>query len=59
MREQIPVFIPNSKEELRIKDRLQTIAKRRDRSISYLVIEALVQYLDREEAKEEPNDRAN
>ena len=57
MREQIPAIIPDSKAELHIKERLHALAKHRERSMNYLVIEALVQYLDREEAKEEANDR--
>jgi len=33
-------------------ERLIALGEKRDRSVNYLVVDAMIQYLDREEAKE-------
>jgi predicted transcriptional regulator len=40
--------IPKKKMEKKIVPRLQRIAQKRDRSFSYIVIEALLQYLEQQ-----------
>lgn len=45
------IYIPKKAEEKKPVDRLMRLSKKRDRSINYLVVEAILQYLDREERK--------
>jgi len=47
--ETLSIYIPQSKQAQRPIERLEKLSKERDRSINYLVVEAIVQYLDREE----------
>ncbi|MDD5219291.1 MAG: hypothetical protein PHV11_01835 [Candidatus Bipolaricaulis sp.] len=47
----LSIYIPKSKLERRPIERLDRLAKKLDRSINYLVVEAIVQYLDREEKR--------
>lgn len=49
--DKLSIYIPHSKQRLQLIERLQKIAERKDRSINYLVIEALRQFLEREEKK--------
>jgi len=50
--DKLSIYIPKDKQAQKPLERLKKIAKKRDRSINYLVIEAIRQYLDREEKKE-------
>jgi len=47
----LSVYIPKSKKDRRPIERLSHLAKDRDRSVNYLIVEAIIQYLDREEKK--------
>ncbi|MEI6170904.1 MAG: ribbon-helix-helix protein, CopG family [bacterium] len=47
----LSIYIPKSKLDRKPIDRLDRLAKKLDRSINYLVVEAIVQYLDKEEKK--------
>jgi predicted transcriptional regulator len=47
----LSIYIPKSKLDRKPIERLDRLAKKLDRSINYLVVEAIVQYLDREEKK--------
>ena len=47
----LTVYIPQDKQQLRLGKRLVKLAKKKDRSINYLVVEAIVEYLEREEEK--------
>jgi predicted transcriptional regulator len=47
----LSIYIPKSKLEKNPIDRLGRLAGKVDRSINYLVVEAILQYLDREEKK--------
>ncbi len=47
----LSIYIPKSKLDRKPIERLDRLAKRVDRSINYLVVEAILQYLDREERK--------
>ncbi len=47
----LSIYIPKSKMERKPIERLERLAKKLDRSVNYLVVEAIVQYLDREEKK--------
>jgi len=47
----ISVYIPEKAQKQRAVERLRALAKRRDRSLNYLVVDAILQYLDREEGR--------
>lgn len=47
----LSVYISKLKAVKRPIERLSKLAKRRDRSVNYLIVEAILQYLDREEPK--------
>ena len=47
----LSIYIPKSKLDRKPIERLDRLAERVDRSINYLVVEAILQYLDREEKK--------
>jgi len=49
--ETLSIYIPQSKQGQRPVERLMALGKERDRSINYLVVEAILEYLDREEGK--------
>jgi predicted transcriptional regulator len=46
----ISVYIPEKAQTLQVLDRLRELGVKRDRSVNYLVVEAIIQFLDREEA---------
>ena len=48
--DKMSIYIPDTKINQRLVERLKTLGKQRDRSVNYLVVEAIMQYLDREEA---------
>ena len=45
----LAVYIPQSKQAAGIGKRLLKLAKKKDRSINHLVVEAILEYLEREE----------
>ena len=47
----LSIYIPKSKLDRKPIERLDRLAKRVDRSINYLVVEAILQYLDREDRR--------
>lgn len=47
----ISIYIPDSKSKQRPVERLIKQGEKKDRSINYLVVEAIMEYLDREEKK--------
>jgi len=47
----LSIYIPKSKMEKNPVDRLMKLSRSQERSINYLVVEAIIQYLDREEKK--------
>lgn len=47
----LSIYIPKSKLDRKPIERLERLATRVDRSINYLVVDAILQYLDREERK--------
>jgi len=49
----LSIYIPKSKLDRKPIERLARLAKKLDRSINYLVVEAIVQYLDKEEKKKQ------
>ncbi|MGC9529109.1 MAG: CopG family ribbon-helix-helix protein [Candidatus Bipolaricaulaceae bacterium] len=50
--DKISIYIPQKKaERYKVMERLRKLAEKKDRSINYLVVDAIIQYLDREEKK--------
>ncbi|MCK4392469.1 hypothetical protein KAX17_06150 [Candidatus Bipolaricaulota bacterium] len=50
--DKISIYIPQPKQAERPVQRLIKLSEKKDRSINYLVVEAILQYLKREEAKQ-------
>ena len=46
----LSIYIPKSKADHRPIERLLDLAKKKDRSMNYLIVDAILQYLDRQEA---------
>ena len=49
--DKMSIYIPHSKIGKKPIERLIALGKKKDRSINYLVVEAILQYVDREEKK--------
>ena len=49
--DKISIYVPKSKLEQRPVERLIALAESKDRSVNYLVVEAILEYLAREEKK--------
>ena len=47
--DKLSIYIPQAKMKQRPVERLIALGKKRDRSVNYLVVEAIIAYLDREE----------
>jgi len=50
--DKISIYVPRSKQAEKLVQRLIKPDEKRDRSINYLVVEAILEYLKREEKKE-------
>ena len=46
------IYIPQKKMEEKPVERLIRLGNKKDRSINYMVVEAILEYLEREEKKE-------
>ncbi len=49
--DKMSIYIPQSKIGMKPVERLIALGKKRDRSVNYLVVEAILQYVVREEKK--------
>lgn len=49
--DKLSIYIPQSKLQYKPVERLVKLGEKRDRSINYLVVEAIIQYLNREEKR--------
>ncbi len=49
--DKLSIYIPQSKMGQKPVERLMKLGDKRDRSVNYLVVEAIMQYLSREENK--------
>lgn len=47
----LSIYIPQSKQAERPVQRLIKLSEKKDRSVNYLVVEAILEYLKREESK--------
>lgn len=48
-RDQLSVYVPENKKDKKLVERLEKLAEERDRSVNYLVVQAISEYLEREE----------
>ena len=48
--DKLSIYIPQQKQRLRPVERLIKLGEKRDRSVNYLVVEAIMEYLEREGA---------
>ncbi|MCK5246952.1 hypothetical protein KAR02_08645 [Candidatus Bipolaricaulota bacterium] len=49
--DKMSIYVPQSKIARKPVERLIKLGEKRDRSVNYLVVEAILQYLDREETR--------
>ncbi len=49
--DKISIYIPQKKAEQGVLQRLRKLGEKKDRSINYMVVEAILHYLEREEKK--------
>jgi predicted transcriptional regulator len=49
--DKLSIYVPQKKMEERPVERLLHLAEKRDRSVNYLVVDAILEYLKREENK--------
>lgn len=49
--DKLSIYIPQGKTDQQPVERLLSLGEKRDRSINYLVVEAILEYLDREEKR--------
>lgn len=49
--DKLSIYVPKNKLELQPVERLMKLGTKRDRSVNYLVVDAILAYLDREEGK--------
>ena len=49
--DKLSIYIPQAKLKQQPIERLIKLGEKRDRSINYLVVNAIIEYLDREEKK--------
>lgn len=47
----ISIYVPQDKQKERPLERLYEIAKARDRTLNYMVVQAILDYVKRQEAK--------
>jgi predicted transcriptional regulator len=46
----ISLYVPEKAQKKHVIERLAKLGEKRDRSVNYLVVEAILQYLDQEKA---------
>ncbi len=49
--DRISIYVPQSKRDQKPLERLQKVAKNHDRSLNYLVIQAILEFVEREEKR--------
>lgn len=49
--DRISIYVPQSKRGQKPLERLSKVAKKKDRSLNYVVIQAILDYVEREEQK--------
>jgi len=49
--DKLSIYVPKSKLERQPVERLMALGKKMDRSVNYLVVEAILEYIDRHKEK--------
>lgn len=49
----VTIYLPQKHQESQVLERLQKLAKKRDRSVNYMAVQAIIEYLDKEEKQAE------
>jgi len=49
--DKLSIYVPQTKQDEKLVERLLELSDKKDRSINYLAVEAILQYLKREEKK--------
>lgn len=49
----VSVYIPAASQQKHLLERLTRLAEKRDRSMNYLIVEAIARYVDKEELRPE------
>jgi predicted transcriptional regulator len=49
--DRISIYVPQNKRDEKPLERIAKVAKRQDRSLNYVVIQAILEYVQREEKK--------
>lgn len=50
--EKLSIYVPQEKRQQQPIERLTKLAKKQDRSVNYLVVQAIIEYVDRQERAE-------
>ena len=48
----ITIYLPQKHQDANVLERLQKLAQKRDRSVNYMAVQAILEYVEREEAAE-------
>ncbi len=51
VRATITIYLPQKHQNEQVLERLQKLAQKRDRSVNYLAVQAILEYLEKEEKK--------
>jgi len=51
VRATITIYLPQKYQNEQVLERLQELAQKRDRSVNYLAVQAILEYLEQEEKK--------
>lgn len=46
----LTIYVPQSKQQANLLARLQKLAKNQDRSVNYLAVQAILDYIERQES---------
>ncbi len=49
MRDTMTIYFPQEQQEQNVLDRLQKLAQSKDRSVNYVAVQAILQYVERTE----------
>ena len=49
--DRISIYVPQNKREQKPLERISEVARRQDRSLNYVVIQAILEYVEREEKR--------
>jgi len=50
--DKLSIYVPQEKRQYQPIERLTKLAKKRDRSVNYLVVQAILEYVEREEKRD-------